>query len=74
MTRSKNNICSDDKNHINSSMSDEEGDDEREYYKKLDNNYDEFNDLIMTETKNSKSSIVGQLVGCVIVRCDSFVA
>lgn len=63
LTRSKNNIiCSEDKNfHLScSSISDDDDGD------------DELNDLVMSEPTNSKSSIVGQFVGSVIVQCESF--
>lgn len=63
LTRSKNNnICSEDKNlHLSSSLSDDDDGDD-----------DELNDLVMSEPTNSKSSIVGQFVGSVIVQCESF--
>lgn len=37
-----------------------------------DDGDDDLNDLVMSEPTNSKSSIVGQFVGCVIVQCDTF--
>lgn len=56
LTRSKNNIYSDDKNIQScSSISDDDDD-------------DELNDLVMSEATNS--SIVGQFVGCVLVQCN----
>lgn len=60
LTRSKNNVCSEGKNLHQSCSSISDDDD------------DDFNDLVMSEPTNSKSSIVGQFVGCVIVQCDSF--
>lgn len=63
LTRSKNNIYSEDKNLHPSCSSDVSDDDDGD---------DELNDLVMSEPTNSKSSIVGQFVGCVIVQCDSF--
>lgn len=56
LTRSKNNIYTDDKNVQSCSSTSDDDDD------------DELNDLVMSEATNS--SIVGQFVGCVLVQCN----
>lgn len=62
LTRSKFNNNVEDKN-LHQSCSSISDDDDGD---------DDLNDLVMSEPTNSKSSIVGQFVGCVIVQCGSF--